>query len=57
MAKDPWIYMRHLQEIYIIKDPKTPDYYLGATYNGNPKGKWSITAKKYIKEGIKQIEK
>jgi hypothetical protein len=56
-AKDPWQYMRKLQEIYVIKDPKIPDYYLGATYNGNPQKKWNITAKDYIKEGIKHIEK
>jgi hypothetical protein len=55
-AKDPWFYMKQLQEIYLIKEPKTPDFYLGATYTGDPEGEWSITAKDYIKEAIKQIE-
>jgi hypothetical protein len=55
-AKDPWVYMRKLQEIYLIKDPKTPDVYLGGSYVGNPKEKWCITAREYIKEAIKQIE-
>jgi hypothetical protein len=48
--------MRKLQEIYLIKDPKTPDVYLGGTYVGNPRDKWCITAREYIKEAIKQIE-
>ncbi len=56
-AKDPWSYMRRLQEIYMIKDPKTPDVYLGATYIGGPSGDWGITAREYIKEAIRQIEK
>jgi hypothetical protein len=56
-AKDPWVYMRKLQEIYVIKDPKPPDSYLGATYNGHPNKTWSITASDYIKEDIRQIEK
>jgi hypothetical protein len=51
-AKDPWVYMKQLQEIYAIKNPKVPDYYLGATYTGNPGGTWGINAKDYIKEGI-----
>lgn len=55
-AKDPWIYMKRLQEIYVIKDPKVPDVYLGATYVGNPEDNWSITAKEYIRESIRQIE-
>jgi hypothetical protein len=55
-AKDPWEYMKKLQEVYVIKDPKTPDFYLGASYIGSPKGSWSISAKEYIKEGIRQIE-
>jgi hypothetical protein len=25
-AKDPWLYVKKLQEIYVIKDPKIPDY-------------------------------
>ncbi len=55
-AKDPWFYMKQLQEIYLIKEPKTPDFYLGATYTGSSKKEWSITARDYIKEAIKQIE-
>jgi hypothetical protein len=55
-AKDPWFYMKKLQEIYLIKEPKTPYFYLGATYTGNSEGKWSIMVKDYIKETIKQIE-
>jgi hypothetical protein len=45
------------QEIYVIKDPKVPDSYLGANYIGDPQENWSITAKKYIKEALSQIEK
>ncbi len=56
-AKDPWVYMKKLQEIYVIKDPKVPDFYLGASYVGSPKGNWGINAKEYIREGISQIEK
>ncbi len=56
-VKDPWLYMRRLQEIYMIKDPKTPDVYLGATYIGGPSGDWGITAREYIKEAIRQTEK
>jgi hypothetical protein len=56
-AKDPWVYMKKLQEIYVIKDPKPPDSYLGATYNVCPNETWSITASDYIKEAIRQIEK
>lgn len=54
-AKDPWAYME--QEIYAIKDPKVPDSYLGANYIGDPQENRSITAKKYIREAISQIEK
>jgi hypothetical protein len=56
-ALDPWMYMKRLQEIYVIKDPKTPDVYLGATYTGDPSNNWSINAKQYIRESIRQIEK
>lgn len=45
------------QEIYAIKDPKVPDSYLGANYIGDPQENRSITAKKYIREAISQIEK
>ncbi len=55
-AQDPWIYMKRLQEIYVIKEPKIPDVYLGATYTGDPSGNWSINAKQYIRESIRQIE-
>ncbi len=55
-AKDPWMYMKQLQEMYLIKEPKVPDFYLGATYTGDSEGEWSITARDYIKEAIKQIE-
>jgi hypothetical protein len=55
-AKDPWIYMKQLQEIYLIKEPKSPEFFLGATYTGTSEGDWSITAREYIKEAIKQIE-
>jgi hypothetical protein len=48
--------MRELQKTYNIKDPKHPELYLGALYTGNPSTKWSITAKNYIGEAIKQIE-
>jgi hypothetical protein len=48
--------MKQLQEIYLIKEPKVPDFYLGATYTGDSEGEWSVTAKDYIKEAIKQIE-
>jgi hypothetical protein len=56
-AEELWVYMIQLQRTYKIKDPKPPENYLGATYAENPKGKWSITAKGYIKEAIRQIEK
>jgi hypothetical protein len=56
-ARDPWTYMKQLQEIYTIKNPKEPDMYLGASYHGSPTEEWSITAKEYIKESIRQIEK
>ncbi len=56
-AVDPWMYMKKLQEIYVIKDSKYPDSHLGATYLGNPEMEWSITAKDYTKEAISQIEK
>jgi hypothetical protein len=55
-AKDPWIYMKALQEIYTIKNPSIPDYYLGANYVGNVESYWYITAKQYILESIKHIE-
>jgi hypothetical protein len=48
--------MRRLQEVYTIKDPKEPEYYLGATYVGSPNSEWYITAKIYIEEGIRQVE-
>jgi hypothetical protein len=48
--------MRKLQETCVIKDLKTPDVYLGGTYIGNPRDKWCITAREYIKEAKKQIE-
>jgi hypothetical protein len=56
-VKDPWVYMKKLQETYVIKDPKLPDSYLGATYTGCPNETWSITASDYIKEAIRPIEK
>ncbi len=56
-AKDPWVCMKKLHEIYIIKNPKSPDSYLGVTYVGDPDKAWSITANDYIKEAIRQIEK
>ncbi len=56
-AKDPWTYMKRLQEIYTIKNPKEPDMYLGASNHGSPNEEWRITAKEYIKESIRQIEK
>jgi hypothetical protein len=56
-AEDPKKYMSQLQEIYIIKNPSEPSDYLGGTYIGRPNSKWFITAKKYIKESISQIEK
>ncbi len=49
--------MRELQRIYTIKDPKCPEIYLGALYTGNPNTKWTITAKNYIEEALRQIEK
>jgi len=55
-AKDPWVYMKVLQEIYTIKNPFIPDYYLGANYVGNVESNWYITAKQYILESIKHIE-
>jgi len=56
-AKNPKKYMSQLQEVYTIKNPMEPNDYLGTTYVGNPSSKWCITAKKYIKESISQIEK
>ncbi len=56
IAKDAWQYMRELQRIYNIKDPKHPEIYLGALYTGSPKENWTITAKNYIKEAIEQVE-
>jgi hypothetical protein len=47
-AKDPWLCMRQLQEVYVIKNPKIPDFYLGATYVGSPCSNWSINAMEYI---------
>ncbi len=38
-VKDPWVYIKQLQDIYKIKDPKVPDSYLGAMYTGHPGGK------------------
>jgi hypothetical protein len=48
--------MKALQEIYIIKNPSIPDYYLGANYVGNVESNWYMTAKQYILESIKHIE-
>ena len=56
-AKDAWSYMKHLQSIYTIKEPKHPEVYLGALYTGSPEGNWSISCKNYIKEAIMKIEK
>jgi hypothetical protein len=50
--------MKQLQEVCnIIKDPKHPEFYLAAMKRGNPKWKWGITAKDYIKESTWQLEK
>jgi hypothetical protein len=54
---DPDVWIKKLQEIYAIKDPKVPDSYLGATYTGCLNETWGITASDYIKEAIRQIEK
>jgi hypothetical protein len=56
-AKDPWKYMKQLQEVYTIKKPEIPSNYLGATYIGDPSKNWSINCKRYIKEAVKQVEK
>jgi hypothetical protein len=42
MAKDAWAYMKHLQSIYTIKQPKHPEVYLGALYTGSPGGDWTV---------------
>jgi hypothetical protein len=42
-----------LQEIYLIKEPKTLD---SPRYMGISKENWSITARDYIREVIRQIE-
>jgi hypothetical protein len=55
-AKDPWVYMKALQERYTIKNPSIPNYYLGANDIGSIESNWYITAKQYIQEPIKQIE-
>jgi hypothetical protein len=57
VAKDAWSYMKELQKVYNIKDPKHPDLYLGALYTGDPSKNWTITAKNYIKEALEQIER
>jgi hypothetical protein len=57
VAKDAWHYIKELQKVYNIKDPKHPELYLGALCMGNPSSKWSITAKNHIKEAIEQIER
>jgi hypothetical protein len=57
VAKDAWHYMRKLQKVYNIKDPKHPDIYLGALYTGEPNTKWSISARPYIKEALEQVER
>jgi len=49
--------MKHLQTIYLIKDPAYPEIYLGAKYTGSPTGDWTISCKLYIKEAIQQIER
>ncbi len=57
VAKDAWHYMKELQKVYTIKDPKHPELYLGALYAGDPSTNWTITAKTYNKEAIEQIER
>lgn len=52
IAKDPWYYMKHCR-IYLIKEPKTLD---SPRYMGISKGNWSITARDYMREVIRQIE-
>jgi hypothetical protein len=57
VAKDAWQYMKELQKVYVIKDPKSPELYLGALYTGDPSKNWTISAKTYIKEAIEQVER
>ena len=40
-AKEPWPFMKQLQEVYKIKDPAAPSTYLGALYTGDPNGTWT----------------
>lgn len=55
-AKDPWPYMRQLQEVYKIKDPDAPSTYLGALYTGDPSGSWTINCRNYIKAALIQVQ-
>jgi hypothetical protein len=48
--------MKQLQVMYLIKEPRIPDFYLGATYTGSSEEDWSIMARAYIREAVKQIE-
>ena len=55
-AKDPWPYMKQLQEVYKIKDPDSPTTYLGALYTGDPSGNWTINCKNYIQAALIQVQ-
>jgi hypothetical protein len=51
-ARDPWPFMKQLQEVYKIKDPDSPTMYLGALYTGDPSGIWTINCKTYIQAAL-----
>jgi len=55
-ARDPWPFMKQLQEVYKIKDPGPPTTYLGALYTGDPSGTWTINCKDYIKAALIQVQ-
>ena len=57
VAKDAWPIMKHMQTIYLIKNPAYPEIYLAAKYRGSPAGDWMISCKLYIKEAIQHIER
>ena len=57
IAKEPEIYMKEIQDKYLVKHVGEPEYYLGNDYTQNRHGYFIIGSDTYVREALARIER
>ena len=55
-SRDPQLIMNQIKSEFTVKSEGPPEYYLGNDFKKDRKGRWCMSCKTYIKEGIRRIK-